>query len=46
MTGKLIAQSNADYTVRQVRNIILSATEPTADMGEDGDICIVYKIGR
>lgn len=42
MTGKLVAQSNTDYTVRQVRNIFLSTSEPTAADGQNGDIWFVY----
>lgn len=42
MTGKLIAQSNTDYTVKQVRNIFLSTSEPTDADGENGDIWFVY----
>jgi hypothetical protein len=43
MTGILTAQSNTSYTVRQVRNIILSTTD--ADLGtmQNGDIWIKYK---
>lgn len=42
MTGKLIAQSNEDYAVAQVRNIILSTEEPSAEVGSNGDIWIRY----
>lgn len=42
MTGKLIAQSNEDYAVAQVRNIIISTEEPSAEVGSDGDIWICY----
>lgn len=41
MTGALIAQSNDDYVVAQVRNIILSTEDPTG--GNPGDIWIKYK---
>lgn len=43
MTGKLVAQGNTDYTVRQVRNIFLSTSEPTPSDGENGDIWFVYE---
>lgn len=42
MTGTLIAQSNTNYTVGQVRNIYLSTETPTNDVGSNGDIWIVY----
>lgn len=42
MTGKLIAQSNEDYAVAQVRNIIISTEEPSAEVGSNGDIWIRY----
>lgn len=43
MTGILTAYSNTSYTVRQVRNIILSNAD--ADLGamQNGDIWIKYK---
>lgn len=42
MTGKLIAQSNEDYAVAQVRNIIISTEEPSAEVGSNSDIWIRY----
>ena len=42
MTGPLIAESNEKYTVAQMRNIILSTSEPTNTQGNNGDIWIVY----
>lgn len=42
MTGALIAQNNTDYTVKQVRNVILVADGETLPSGENGDICLVY----
>ena len=42
MTGALIAQNNTNYTVKQVRNIILVADGETLPSGENGDICLVY----
>lgn len=42
LTGPLIAQSNTNYTVGQVRNIYLSTEAPTNDVGNNGDIWIVY----
>ena len=43
MTGALVAQSNSNYTIRQVRNVILSTSEPTSSDGQDGDIWFVYE---
>ena len=40
MTGALIAQNNTNYSVAQVRNIIISAAEPSG--GNSGDIWIKY----
>ena len=40
MTGALIAQNNTDYSVAQVRNIIISTAEPSG--GNNGDIWIKY----
>ena len=42
LTGILIAQSNTNYTTGQVRNIYLSTEAPTDDVGNNGDIWIVY----
>lgn len=42
LTGKLIAQNNTDYTVKQVRNIYLSTAAPTSTDGSNGDIWITY----
>lgn len=42
MTGKLIAQSNEDYAVAQIRNVIISTEEPSAEVGSNGDIWIRY----
>lgn len=42
LTGQLVAQSNTNYTVGQVRNIYLSTEIPTNDVGNNGDIWIVY----
>ena len=42
MTGQLIAQNNVAYSTAQVRNIILSTSEPTSTDGNNGDIWIVY----
>lgn len=43
MTGILKAQSNSDYSVAQVRNIILSPNQPTNDVGNDGDIWLQFE---
>lgn len=40
MTGELIAQNNANYTTAQVRNIIISAANPSG--GGNGDIWLKY----
>lgn len=40
MTGALIAQTNTNYTTRQVRNVIISTGNPTG--GSNGDIWIKY----
>ena len=40
MTGALIAQNNTDYSVAQVRNIIISTSDPSG--GNSGDIWIKY----
>lgn len=43
MTGKLIAQNNTDYTVKQMRNIFISTSEPAASDGANGDIWLKYE---
>ena len=43
MTGKLVAQSNTDYTTKQVRNIVCSTAEPTSSDGANGDLWAVYE---
>ena len=40
MTGALVAQNNTDYSVAQVRNIIISTSDPSG--GHSGDIWIKY----
>ena len=40
MTGVLIAQNNTNYSVAQVRNIIISTSDPSG--GNNGDIWIKY----
>ena len=42
LTGTLVAQSNTNYTTKQVRNVILSTSEPTSSDGANGDIWIKY----
>lgn len=44
MMGTLVAQSNTNYSVGQVRNIYLSTSEPAANIGNNGDIWIVYEV--
>ena len=41
-TGKTIAQSNTEYTVKQMRNIILSPSDAVLANMADGDIWIKY----
>lgn len=43
MQGALVAQSNTDYTMAQLRNVIISPNEPTDEDGSNGDIWIIYK---
>lgn len=43
-TGKAIAQSNTDYTVRQVHNMILSTADANISLMSDGDIWLKYKV--
>ena len=40
MTGALVAQNNANYTTKQVRNVFISTSDPSG--GESGDIWIKY----
>ena len=40
MTGALVAQNNTNYSVAQVRNIIISTSDPSG--GNSGDIWITY----
>lgn len=42
LTGKLVAQTNTNYTVRQVRNVIEVADGESLPTGSNGDICFVY----
>lgn len=42
LTGALVAQNNNNYTTKQVRNVILSTSEPTSSDGANGDIWIKY----
>lgn len=43
MIGILEAQSNTSYTVRQVRNMILSPSDAVLSSMQNGDIWIKYK---
>lgn len=43
LTGILTAQSNTNYTTKQVRNIFLSTSQPSSSSGSNGDIWIVYE---
>ena len=40
MTGALVAQNNTNYSIAQVRNIIISTSDPSG--GSNGDIWIKY----
>ena len=40
MTGAVVAQTNANYTTKQVRNIFISTSDPSG--GTSGDIWIKY----
>jgi hypothetical protein len=42
MTGALVAQTNANYTTRQVRNVFEIADGASLPTGSNGDICVVY----
>ena len=42
MTGALVAKSGGDLTIAQVRNVIISTEEPSAEVGFNGDIWICY----
>ena len=42
LQDKLIAKNNTDYTIKQVRNIILVAEGEEIPAGTNGDICLVY----
>lgn len=42
LTGVVTAQSNTNYTTKQIRNVILSTSEPTSSDGANGDIWIKY----
>lgn len=42
LTGALVAQSNTNYTTRQVRNVIMSTADPTTSDGQNGDLWIKY----
>lgn len=42
MTGALVAKSGGDLTIAQVRNVIISTEEPSAEVGSNGDIWIYY----
>ena len=42
MAGALVAQNNTDYSVAQMRNIIISTSDPSG--GNSGDIWIRYTV--
>ena len=41
LQGSLTVKADSEYSKAQVRNIILLTEEPTEDIGEEGDICII-----
>ena len=43
MTGPLVAQTNTNYTTRQVRNMIMSTGEPISSQMQNGDIWVKYR---
>ena len=43
MAGPLVAQTNTEYTTRQVRNIIVSTADPQPGEGANGDLWIKYE---
>lgn len=43
-TGTPKVSANANYTVAQIRNVIISTVDPTTSDGGDGDIWIKYKV--
>lgn len=42
MTGALVAQNNANYTTKQVRNVFEVADGASLPTGSNGDICFAY----
>ena len=42
-TNLIAAQSNKNYTTRQIRNIYLSKNPPSSSTGQDGDIWFTYE---
>lgn len=44
LIGPLVANSNTNYTTKQVRNIIISTANPTSTDGANGDIFIKYTV--
>ena len=42
MEGALVAQNNANYTTKQVRNVFIIANGSSLPTGSNGDICIAY----
>lgn len=42
MTGALVAQNNANYSVKQVRNVYIIADGDALPSGANGDICLTY----
>lgn len=43
LTGKLVAQTNTNYTVRQVRNVIYVEDGGTVPTTQNGDLVLFYK---
>lgn len=42
MTGPLTAETNVNYTTRQLRNVIISTVYPTSSDGQNGDLWFKY----
>jgi len=42
MTGALVAQTNTNYTTKQMRNVIMSTSDAVLGSMADGDIWIKY----
>lgn len=43
MEGALVAHNNENYTVKQVRNVIIIQQDDPMPDGANGDLCFAYK---